>query len=118
MTCRETKNLLNAYVDGELDSTGSLAVETHIRGCASCLADGENLYGLATAIENASLRFKVPVHLNRDVRAAIRAANSEARSFVFYWRWASVLASAVLIIAVTWAGTAHWARSLPETYPN
>jgi anti-sigma factor RsiW len=115
MTCRDTKNLLNAYVDGELDSAGSLAVETHMRGCASCLADGENLYGLATAIENASLRFKVPVHLNRDVRAAIRAANSQARGFVSYWRWASVLASAVLIIAATWAGTAHWARSAEET---
>ena len=60
MTCRETKNLLNAYVDGELDSAGSLVVETHMRGCASCLADGENLHGLAAAIENASLRFKVP----------------------------------------------------------
>ena len=115
MTCRETKNLLNAYVDGELDSAGSIAVETHMRGCASCLADGENLHGLSTAIENASLRFKVPLRLNRDVRAAIRAANPEARSFVFYWRWASVLASAVLVIAVTWAGTAHWARSSEET---
>ena len=75
-TCRETKNLLNAYVDGELDSAGSLVVGTHVRGCASCLADGENLHGLAAAIENASLRFKVPAGLNRNVRAAIRAVNA------------------------------------------
>src|SRR5262249_52283113 len=30
-------------------------------------------------------------------------------------RWASVLASAVLIIAVTWAVTRNWARSSEET---
>jgi anti-sigma factor RsiW len=115
MTCQQTNSLLNAYVDGELDSVGTMAVETHIRGCASCLTDVENLHGLAAAIENGALRFKAPACLKRDVRAAIRAANPEAKSFVFYWRWASVLASAVLIIAVTWAGTAYSARSSEET---
>ena len=43
MTCTETKNLLNAYVDGELDSAGSLSVESHLQQCASCLADVENI---------------------------------------------------------------------------
>jgi anti-sigma factor RsiW len=76
MTCGETKNLLNAYVDGELDTAGNLAVETHMRGCASCLAHGANLQGLAAAIGKASLRFKAPARLNRDVRVAICAAKS------------------------------------------
>ena len=38
MTCRETKNLLNAYVDGELDSAGSLSVESKAgEGSKFCL---------------------------------------------------------------------------------
>jgi len=74
-TCKETKGFLNAYVDGELDSAGSLAVETHIRACASCLSDVENLHALASAIENGSLRFKAPARLTRNVQGAIRAAN-------------------------------------------
>jgi anti-sigma factor RsiW len=115
MTCKETKNLLNAYVDGELDSEGSLAVETHMQGCASCLAEVENLHGLASAIESGSLRFKAPAHLKRKVQGAIRAANREARGSVFYWRWASVLASALLIAALTWTVTTHWAKSSEET---
>ena len=114
-TCKETKDFLNAYVDGELDSAGSLAVETHIRACASCLTEVENLHALASAIENGSLRFKAPARLKRNVQAAIHAANPEARSSVFYWRWASVLASVVLIIAGTWAVTTQWARSSEET---
>jgi len=114
-TCKETKGFLNAYVDGELDSAGSLAVETHIRACASCLSDVENLHALASAIENGSLRFKAPARLTRNVQGAIRAANPEARSSIFYWRWASVLASAVLIIALTWTVTTRWAKSSQET---
>jgi len=114
MTCKEAKNLLNAYVDGELDSAGSLAVETHMRGCASCLGEVENLHGLASAIENGSLRFKAPAHLKRRVQGAIRAANPQARSSVFYWRWASVLASALLIAALTWTVTSRWAESSEE----
>jgi len=115
MTCKETKSLLNAYVDGELDSAGSLAVETHVRGCASCLNDVENLHALASAIENGSLRFKADARLKKRVQGAIRAAKPQARSAVSYWRWASALASAILISSLAWAITVHWARSSEET---
>jgi anti-sigma factor RsiW len=79
MTCQDTNSLLNAYVDGELDSTGRLTVETHVRACASCSVDVENLHDLAAAIRNRSLRFNPPASLKRDVQAAIRSANSEAK---------------------------------------
>jgi anti-sigma factor RsiW len=79
MTCQDTTCLLNSYVDEELDSTGRLSVETHLRACSSCSIDVENLHGLAAAIRNGSLRFNAPARLKRDVRAAIRAANSEAK---------------------------------------
>ena len=115
MTCKETKGLLNGYVDGELDSTNSMSVETHMRGCASCLADVENLHDLAAAIENGLLRFKVPARVKRNVQSAIRAANPETRRSVFSWRWASVLAAAVLIIALGWGVTTRWTRSSEET---
>jgi anti-sigma factor RsiW len=115
MTCKETKPLLNAYVDGELDSAGSPAVETHMRGCASCLGEVESLHALASAIENGSLRFKAPAHLKRKVQGATRAAKPPARSSFFDWRWASVLASVVLVAAVTWTTTTHWTRSASET---
>jgi anti-sigma factor RsiW len=115
MTCKETKNLLNAYVDGELDSAGSLAVESHMQSCASCLTDVEKLHALASAIENGSLRFKAPPGLKRNVQAAIRAAHPATKNSLFQWRRASVAASAVLIIVLTWAGAARWMKSSGET---
>ena len=42
MNCNDTKKLLNAYVDGELDSAESLSVESHLRRCESCLTDVGN----------------------------------------------------------------------------
>jgi anti-sigma factor RsiW len=115
MTCKETKDLLNAYVDGELDSASSLGVETHMRACASCLGEVENLHGLASAIETGSLRFKAPAHLKKRVQGAVRAANPQSASLLFSWRWASMAASVVLVAALTWTATTHWTRSSDET---
>jgi anti-sigma factor RsiW len=114
MTCKETKNLINAYVDGELDSAGSLAVESHMQGCASCLTDVENLRALASAIENGSLRFNAPPRLKRNVQATIRAANPATKDSFFQWRWASVVASAVLIVGLTWGTAARWMKTSGE----
>src|SRR5262249_56067488 len=101
MTRRETKNLLNGYVDGELDSAGNLGVEKHVQGCASCLADVENLHGLASAIQNGGLRFAAPQRLKRKVQAAVREANPGARPFIFTCRWPGAPTPPVLIVLLT-----------------
>jgi anti-sigma factor RsiW len=114
MTCRETKNLLNAYVDGELDSAGSLGLEKHVQGCASCLTDVENLHALASAIENGGLRFTAPQRLKTNVQAAIREANPAPTRSIFNWRWASAVAAAVLIVFVSM----QWLRPSQEMLVN
>jgi anti-sigma factor RsiW len=114
MTCRETKNLLNAYVDGELDSAGSLGVEKHVQGCASCLTDVENLHALASEIENGGLRFTAPQRLKTNVQAALREANPAPTRSIFNWRWGSAVAAAVLIVVVSM----QWLKPSQETLMN
>jgi anti-sigma factor RsiW len=114
MTCRETKNLLNAYVDGELDSAGSLGVEKHVQRCASCLTDAENLHALASAIENGGLRFTAPQRLKTNVQAALREANPAPTRSIFNWRWGSAVAAAVLIVVVSM----QWLKPSQETLMN
>jgi anti-sigma factor RsiW len=114
MTCRETKNLLNAYVDGELDSAGSLSVEGHVQACASCLADVENLHALTSAIQTGSLRFKAPQRVKKKVQAAIRAESPGARRGFFDWRWVGAFASVVLIVALAWSLATQRANSSEE----
>jgi anti-sigma factor RsiW len=114
MTCKETKNLLNAYVDGELDSPGSLSLEDHVQRCTSCLTEMENLRGLSSAIENGGLRFTAPPGLRRNIQTAVRAANPEVHRSFFDWRWASALASAVLVVVVGFLLTTQWQKSSEE----
>src|SRR5215475_10700169 len=115
MTCNETKNLLNSYVDGGLDSAGSLSVESHIQRCTSCLTDMENLRSLSSAIQNGGLHFTAPPSLKRKVQAAIRAANPEVKRPFFNWRWAGALVSAILVVVVGLVLTAQRQKSLEET---
>jgi anti-sigma factor RsiW len=115
MTCKETKPLLNAYVDGELDSAGSVAVETHMQGCASCLGEVDGLHRLASAIESGSLRYNAPTHLKRKLRSAIHAADVEPRSSVFSWRWVSIPATLALLVAFAWILTTRSLKSSEET---
>src|SRR5207253_6854573 len=49
------------------------------------------------------------------VQGAIRAASPATRNPFLQWRWASVAASAVLIVALTWAGAGRWMKSSEET---
>jgi anti-sigma factor RsiW len=114
MSCTDTKNLLNAYVDGELDSAGSLSVENHIQRCASCLADVQRLRALVSAIEGGGLRFKAPKQLKRNVKAAVRVANPRKRISLLGWRWVSAFASAVVVIILGWTAMTYWARSSEE----
>jgi anti-sigma factor RsiW len=102
MSCAETRRLLNAYVDGELDSAGSLAVEQHIEGCASCLTELEKLRALVSAIENGALRFNAPSHLKKNVQRGLRSASPAARRSLPGWRWAAALTSVIFIIAAAW----------------
>ncbi|HET9130207.1 MAG TPA: anti-sigma factor, partial [Terriglobia bacterium] len=111
MTCTESKPRLHAYIDGELDSSGSLALEKHLDGCASCTRDLDNLRVLAKSIENGALRYKASPRLRRNVQAAIRTANPQKRMGFFQWRWVALAASLVLIVAITWNGGIHWSSS-------
>jgi anti-sigma factor RsiW len=102
MNCTDTRKLLNAYVDGELDSAGSLSVESHVQQCGSCRTILGNIRSLSSAVRNGALRYQAPRHLKKNVQAAIRAANPGTKSSSFGWRWAGALASAVLIVVLTW----------------
>jgi anti-sigma factor RsiW len=115
MTCAETKHLLNAYADGELDSMGSLAVEQHVRGCASCRAELENLHALSAVVSSGGLRFSAPPRLKANVQRAIRSANPEARHSFVDWRWVAALASAVFVLAAAWVVTTQRSAASEQT---
>jgi anti-sigma factor RsiW len=102
MTCEETQNLLDAYVDGELDWSSKLAIESHLQGCSPCSSVLASLKLLVSAMQRKSLRFKAPEHVKSVVLSGIEAANPAVLHSFPDWRWAAVAPAFVVTVALSW----------------
>jgi anti-sigma factor RsiW len=75
VTCNECQNLIEAYLDGELDLVRNLEIETHLKSCPSCLAIYQNQQSLRTAFSSGALYFNTPPALGRHVQKSLHKAN-------------------------------------------
>lgn len=102
MTCQETKPLLHAFADGELDLTRSLEIENHLQECQTCAQVNEEIRGLGLLLKGASARFTPSPNFEKRLRAAVRREANEKPARQSWWRWAMLAASvAVLVLAVS-----------------
>jgi anti-sigma factor RsiW len=86
MNCQETQEVINGYLDGELDPVHNLAVEQHLEKCAACARSLRGQQSLRQVMAGRSLYFETPQGLERRVRSAVRLAN-KAESSRALWRW-------------------------------
>jgi len=118
VNCEEIKNLMDAYLDGELDPVTSQKVEQHLRECQKCEQAYEVETAMAHAIGQAAPYYKAPLELRERIQASLREtigvtssqrATEEdplavrrpeaARSAVFFdmpWNWLALAAAIVL----------------------
>jgi anti-sigma factor RsiW len=95
MSCAETRRLIDAYVDNELDLRAALEVEEHLAGCRSCEAEERSLRNLQAASRAHLTRHAPPP----GVEAKLRNVRSPRR----WSKWAVLApaaAAAVLALAV------------------
>ncbi len=52
MNCSESRLLLHALIDGELDLVRSLDLEQHLKTCAACAAENKTLLSLRSALRS------------------------------------------------------------------
>lgn len=55
MTCRDHKDLMMAYLDGELDEQQKQALEQHVASCAECARELEEFKKLKQLTDNVTL---------------------------------------------------------------
>ncbi|HWX22607.1 MAG TPA: anti-sigma factor [Candidatus Binatia bacterium] len=108
MNCKETKEVLHGYLDGELELAHNLAVEQHLQECAACARSYREQQSLRKVMAGRSLYFEAPKGLEKSIRSAVSQA-SKAESPRWQWRrfwdWPRVLAplaaaAVVLLIAL------------------
>lgn len=58
--CPDRINALQALVDGEIDSLNAAAIEDHLRGCAGCCGELENIEALRARLQRQPIRYAVP----------------------------------------------------------
>jgi anti-sigma factor RsiW len=114
MTCEDTQHLLDAYVDGELDSPVKFAIENHLEGCLDCTSVLSSLRSLVSALGNEALRYKAPPHLKAMVQKGSPRATDDIHHSFAHWQWIGAAAAVVLIVALAWVVPARNAKSSME----
>jgi mycothiol system anti-sigma-R factor len=74
VNCEEIKNLMDAYLDGELDPVTSQRVEQHLRDCPKCEQAYEVETVMAHAISQAAPYYKAPFELRERIQGSLRDA--------------------------------------------
>jgi len=101
MRCNDTRELIGAYIDGELDLVRSLDIEGHLHECSACSREYEEHRTLHRAIREGGLYFEVPETLQkRVIRGLGRRNERPARILPWSWSWPWAIAEAAIVAVV------------------
>ena len=116
MDCNETRRLLEAHLDGELDLVRHTEIEAHLRECPACAQLLANADERRTALREGLPRFSAPPSLAEKIRAALpvelppqetrAASRPEAGSLFQFWKYAGIAAgfAVALFAGFRWGG--------------
>ena len=121
MNCKEIRNLMDAYLDGQLDPVISQRVEQHLRECGECEQAYEAEAAMAHAISQTAPYYKAPSELREQIRFSLRQTlgmttsrgavegaplsverpetTRRGASFAMPWNWLA-LAAAIVLAAI------------------
>ena len=74
MNCQEIADLMDGYLDGELDALTSQKIEQHLRDCPKCEQAYEVETAMAHAISQAAPYYKAPLELRERIQVSLREA--------------------------------------------
>jgi len=105
MSCQEMHELLDGYVDRELDVVTTLQLERHLKECASCRALCNRYEEFTQGIQAHVPRFDAPAGLEVKIRTKLglgtgSAAKAASSAFADWRRWA-IAASLIGVLVLT-----------------
>src|SRR5262245_60473344 len=106
------RELLHAYVDGELDLANARETERHLERCADCRGIEKAIRELRGALTGEAIAYRAPAHLRRNVRAALRREARSTRQALSPWlMFATGAAFAAVILGFMLFQTTRAART-------
>ena len=117
MSCKLTQRFVPGYLDGELDLSRTIEMETHLQVCAECARELERLQGLRAALQRGSLAYAAPAGLRERIQSSLRASvptetpeRSSSWPPLQFFRWAGAFAVLALCVVTAWQFLARPAR--------
>ena len=106
------RELLHAYVDGELDLANTRETERHLQSCADCRGTERAIRELRSALTSDATAYRAPAHLRKNVRAALRREAKSSRQTLSPWlMFATGAAFAAVILGFALFQTTRAART-------
>jgi len=101
MNCAAARELIESYLDGELNPSVQAEVQEHLTSCASCAETHARLQELQMNTRTQAPYYEAPADLRRSVQTALaRAAQNEARRSAVP-AWAAIAAVVLLGLSLT-----------------
>jgi anti-sigma factor RsiW len=109
VSCKLTSRFVPGYLDGELDLSRTIEMETHLQTCGDCARELEKQLALRAALQRSSLAYPAPAALRERIQSSLRssaAAEPSERASVWrpllFLRWAGAFAVLALCIVTAW----------------
>lgn len=103
MKCPAAKELIEAYVDGELDATQKSEVRVHLEGCIFCAETHWQLQEMRTNLRKEATYYQAPAYLGGRISRGLRNESPrDAPHRTVPWNWMAVAASVLLTISIGW----------------
>ena len=106
MDCKQLREILHCYVDGELSPESMASAEAHVHGCRNCARTVEHVNALRTQVRRVVDANQPPSDLAQRVQRSLRAPWTPGAMRMPDIRWAIAAGVVLLIGATTWAAHA------------
>ncbi len=98
MSCEDTREMIEAYLDGELDSANSRKVERHLAECAGCQTRREQLEQLSSVVRQKELYWEAPAGLSNQIRSQLGVREEQPKPVRAVWQWAMAAGLALAVL--------------------
>ena len=137
MNCEEAIEVMDGYLDGELDPITNQEIERHLRDCSKCAQAYESQSKLVRTVGIRVPYYKAPAELRESIQSSLRAKISErplesvsrdrrqirpmAKSqpkviFTPQWSWLALAAAIVGVAIVTVQFAPRWQGSRGDQF--
>ena len=99
MNC--SRDLVEAWLDEELDPGGAAAIARHIEECSDCAQISARLREQKSRIRAEAPYYRAPADLRESIRGALRRSDMPAREK--HWRAIAIAACVLLALSVVWS---------------